>query len=165
MRLANLLQDFLNEQAWDDKLEVDQDQKTASIATVYVINDQSFNLYIESDDVKEWLQVYLYPPFKVLKNKISDACILINRINSNSAIGGLCVHYDGTIQYRHTVDVENSEPSATMILNMVRASVSLLGDWSNEITTVALTQTTAQEILDELDASTEEWQGYSRRLN
>jgi len=62
---------------------------------------------------------------------------------------------DGRIVFRHTVDVENTQPSVDMIDNMLGQAIKLYETWFNEISSIALTNKTAQEVFDELDKTSE----------
>ena len=75
------------------------------------INNQNFRLYIEGDEKRELLFLYLYAPFGVIEGKSVDASLLFNYINDRFVYcGKLTVQDDGEIRYVVIIDVENIEP-------------------------------------------------------
>lgn len=155
MRLADKLQDWLNYREWDDKLHLDEENQTSRINFTYEINEQSFEVYIESEEERDYLMFYIYAPFNVLSKKTTDCTILFNRINLMSHSGTITVSDKGRIRWHHIIDVEETDPAPIAIDNAFRAGVSVLTKWFDEISEIALTKTTAQELFDRLDAEVE----------
>ena len=156
MRLAAKVQEWIEKREWEDKVEVDEENQRSRINFTYDINEQPFDFWFETDENKEHLELYLYYPFKVKKDKLKDFVLLLNFIHSKSSIGGFCVLANRRIQYRHFIDVENAEPSIEMINNMVGAGESIVTEWFEEMTLVALTSKTTREIIDDLSATSDE---------
>ena len=153
MRLADKVQEWLDEQAWKDEQERDPETHQSRVSTCFTINNQRYDLWLETDEQKDWIKLYLYAPFKALPKKLTDCAVLFNRINATHGIGAIHMMPDGRIRFRHIVDVENTEPSIQMISNMLNSGAAVFQNWFEEITAVALSKTTAQEIFDELDQS------------
>lgn len=152
MRLADSLQKALDDMMWSETLERDEAEQTAMLHVVYQVHEQHFDLYLQTDEEKDWIQVYLYTPFHALAAKHHDCALLCNRINCSFASGSIQMLSDGRIRFRHTVDVEGTEPSTAMIRNLIYAGGELFDLWFEELSAVALTKTTAQEIFARLDA-------------
>jgi len=151
MRLADKVQDWINKLDWNETVELDEENQTSELNVSLNINDQSFNLWVETDEERDWIKLYLYAPFNSLSNKYEDCIQLFNRINSKRRFGVIFLLEDGRIACRHIIDVENTEPSIEMIANMLGQATGLFENWFDEISSVALTKKTAQEIFDELD--------------
>lgn len=151
MRLANKVQEWLDEMEWEEPLERDEEAQTASYNTRYGIKDQGFDLYIETIEKRDWIQIFLYAPFKARAEQHHQVALLCNRINGSIASGAIHVLDNGRIRFRHTVDMEGAEPSTIMITRMLGAAGDVFDHWFDELSAVALTKTTAQEIFDELD--------------
>jgi hypothetical protein len=81
---------------------------------------------------------------------------LLNRINNYASMGAISLLDDQRLVWRHIVDFEDTVPSDKAIYNMFMVGCNLYENWFEEISAVALTKATAQEIFDELDAPTEE---------
>ena len=151
MRLADKVQEWLDAREWKDEIQRNEDDQVSQMQCNYGINDQKFRLYIETTEKKDWIEVYLYAPIKVTEKKKTECAILFNYINSRIVIGALHFTPDGSIRFRHVIDVEDSEPSIKMIDNMLGVSVNVFENWFEEISAVALTKTTAQQIIDDLE--------------
>ena len=158
MRLADKLQQCLDEMGWDDVIKRNVEKQTSQMSTSWGINEQGFRLYLETDEKKDWIQLYLYTPFSALQNKRAECAILFDFINSASSVGSIHVLRNGDIRFVHTIDFEGAEPSTTMLKNMIYSGSSLFAAWFEEIIAVALTKKTAQEVFDELDKLEEDAQ-------
>jgi len=88
-----------------------------------------------------------------LPNKLHECSILFNHINNSTIWGAIaCDDENGTIRWRHSVDFEGTDPSAAAIENAFRVGGNIFSKWFDEITSVALTKTTAQEVIDHRNA-------------
>lgn len=156
MRLADNVQEWLDEIEWNNTINRDEETQTSQLCSSFTINEQAFDLFIETDEKKDFLKFFLYAPFKSIANKYDDCIQLFNRINSLRRFGAVCLLDDGRIQYRHTIDIESTELSPIMITNILNEGRSQFEEWFEEISAVALTKKTAQQIFDEMDALSEE---------
>lgn len=153
MRLADKVQEWLDQNEWTDVIDRNEENQKSQLNITYGINNQPFDLYIETDEQKEWVSLYVYAPFNALPGKYKDCMSLFNRINANNFIGAFCLTTSGRIQFRQAIDIEDSDPSPMMIENMLNFGSSLIDQWFNEIASVALTKKTVQEVFAELDGS------------
>ena len=153
MRLADKVQEWLDQNEWTDVIDRNEENQKSQLNITYGINNQPFDLYIETDEQKEWVSLYVYAPFNALPGKYKDCMALFNRINANNFIGAFCLTTSGRIQFRQAIDIEDSDPSPMMIENMLNFGSSLIDQWFNEIASVALTKKTVQEVFAELDGS------------
>ena len=156
MRLADKVQEWLNYREWDDKISLDDENQTSRVNFSYTINDQSFEVYIETDEKKDFLKFYFYAPFNASSKKVIDCAILFNHINLCSFSGTITLDHDkGRIRWHHIIDFEDTDPSATTINNAFNAGSHTFSRWFDEISEVALTKTTAQEIIDRLNSDSD----------
>ncbi len=92
--------------------------------------------------------MYLYAPFKALPNKLDECKLLFNHINNFSTWGAItCDDEKGTIRWRHSA-FESTDPSVTAIDSAFRVGGDIFKHWFDQISSVALTKTTAQAIID-----------------
>ncbi|MEI8186829.1 MAG: hypothetical protein WCG19_09035 [Chlorobiaceae bacterium] len=116
------------------------------------INNQKFRVYIEGDEKRQVLSLYLYPPYSVMEGKFVDACMLFNFFNdAYQFTGRISVSDDGTIRYKEFIDVENIEPKTAMIFHMLDCGIVLFQENNEAFAAVALTRKTYEAIRDELD--------------
>ena len=155
MRLADKVQEWLNYREWDDKIELDEENQSARINFSYTIKDQSFDVYVESEEERDFLMFYFYAPFNATSKKITECTVLFNHINLCSFSGTMTVTDKGRIRWHHVVDFEETDPSVKAIDNAFRAGSGTFSRWFDEISEIALTKTTAQELLERLNAEAE----------
>ncbi len=156
MKLAEKVQEWLSHLEWDDEITLDEENQTSSLSFYYSIKNQSFKVWVETDEKRDVLKVYFYTPFNALANKLNDCATLFNYINARSNWGAIaCTDTEGTIRWRHSIDFEGTDPSIATIDNAFNVGSNLFEHWFDEITTVALTKTTAKEIIDQLTTKTE----------
>jgi hypothetical protein len=152
MHLAGVIEEFVEEVGWKDEVERIEEEGTSRLAVRLTVSNQSYRLFIEGYEARQWVALFLYPPFGVIDGKFLDACMLFNFINdSYSYTGRITVHDDGTIRYRQIVDVGNVVPTAGMIRDMLRCAVNLFETNADSITSVALTGKSYESIRAEIE--------------
>ena len=72
MRLAEKVQEWIYSLEWEDKIEVDEDNQTSQVNFKYRINEQSFNVWVETDEQTDVVKAYIYAPFKVIPKKSQE---------------------------------------------------------------------------------------------
>ena len=153
MRLAKLIEEYIADQGWNnDTVHRDEEEGTSQLKTTMSINNQDFRLYIEGDEKRELLSLYLYAPFSVIEGKSVDACLLFNYLNDRFTYRGrITVQDDGDIRYVEIIDVENIEPPIAMIDNMLNSGIGMFRSNIESIAAVALTQKTYEAIRADYD--------------
>ena len=155
MTLATKVQEWITHNEWSDKIAFDEENQTSSVSFIYIINEQPFKVWVETDENKDILSVFIYAPFTALPNKLNDCSILFNHINNNTVWGSLACDENGSIRWRHSVDFEDMDPSVAAIENAFRVGGSIFKTWYDKITSVALTKVTAQELINHRSAAPE----------
>jgi hypothetical protein len=155
MKLAAKVQEWITHNEWSDKIAFDEENQTSSVSFIYIINEQPFKVWVETDENKDMVSVYIYAPFNALPNKLNDCSILFNHINNNTVWGGIACDENGSIRWRHSVDFEDTDPSVAAIENAFRVGGSIFKTWYDKITSVALTKVTAQELINHSNAAPE----------
>lgn len=152
MRLANTVQDWLDEKGWEDVIERDEVAQTSQCHMFYRIHNQRCELFIETDEPKDWITLYFYLPFNARADKRTDVICLCNRLNATrSRFGSLQVLPSGRIRFRHTLDVEGAELSTIVIQRMLESAAHLVEIFMSDLAAVALTSLTAQAVFERLD--------------
>jgi hypothetical protein len=67
MKLAEKVQEWLQ---WNDELTLDEENQTSSVSFYYSIKNQSFKVWVETDEKRDVLEIYFYAPFNL--NIIKD---------------------------------------------------------------------------------------------
>ena len=156
MKLAEKVQEWLSHLQWNDELTLDEENQTSSVSFYYSIKNQSFKVWVETDEKRDVLEIYFYAPFNGLSNKLTDCAILFNYINACNKWGAIvCTDTKGTIRWRHSIDFEGTDPSIASIDNAFNVGSNLFEYWFDEISSVALTKTTAKELIDQITTQSE----------
>lgn len=151
MILADKIQELILSKGWNDVVIQDEENQSSSVNFRYNINEQSFSVFIDTDEARDAVKFYIQAPFNVLAKQVNEMALLLNRINIETPMGSFVVYPDGTLIWRHSIDFENIEPSTVSLDNNMGAGINCFREWFEEISAVALTKTTAQDIFDELE--------------
>jgi hypothetical protein len=152
MKLAKKVQNWITAKDVDHHFKIDENNQASFLKFEYKINEQTFLGIIETDEQRDAIRAYIYIPFNVVQDKLNEFSILLNRINSVEFFGSVTVANDGTVRWRHIVDFENTEPSIETIDNLFNPGCNIMENWFDEMSAVALTDITAQEIFDKLNS-------------
>ena len=153
MRIAKLIEEYIADQKWNnDTVHRNEEDGTCQLKTSMSISNQDFRLYIEGDEKRELLYLYLYAPFCVIEGKSVDTALFFNFLNDQFTYRGrLTVQDDGSIRYVEIIDIENIEPPIAMIENMLSSGVGIFRSNIEGIAAVALTQKTYEAIRADYD--------------
>ena len=84
MRLADLVDEYIANQGWGEEVtERNESENTSSYSTTLTVTNQSFRLFIDCDEERDFLMLYLYAPFSVIEGKSVDAALLFNFMNDS----------------------------------------------------------------------------------
>ena len=92
MKLAEKVQEWLSHLQWNDEITLDEENQTSSVSFYYSIKNQSFKVWVETDEQRDVLEIYFYTPFNGLSNKLTDCAILFNHINACNKWGAIQCH-------------------------------------------------------------------------
>lgn len=146
--LINAVQQFLDSMDWKDEIQIDEEQGRSTMATSILVEQQPCRLFVETADRTDLISVFLYAPFHVRADKITQACVLANAINLRNRVGHIEIMADdGRIRFVHTMDFEGCTPSGTAVHNMVDAGLALFSRRLGQLAEVAMTPRGAAEIL------------------
>jgi hypothetical protein len=65
MKLAEKVQEWLSHLQWNDELTLDEENQTSSVSFYYSIKNQSFKVWVETDEKRDVLEIYFYAPFNL----------------------------------------------------------------------------------------------------
>jgi hypothetical protein len=151
MLLADKIQELILSMGWNDVVIKDEENQSSSVNFRYNINEQSFSVTIETDEARDAVKFYIQAPFNVLTKQVNEMALLLNRINIATPMGAFIVYPDGSLVWRHMIDFENIEPSTVSLNNNMGAGINCFREWFEQISAVALTKTTAEDIFNELE--------------
>jgi hypothetical protein len=156
-QFLTVMQQYLAYEGWSDDIAIAEDGD-ASIKTTMRFDGQTHQLYLEGWASIQNFKVYLYSSFSVPPHRHDEIAVLLNFINLRLGLGRFALRYcddAAPIQFLASVDVEEGEMSVKMICNMIGAGVHSLSRYRDILAAVALTKTTAREVINEILLSEE----------
>ena len=151
MKYQKLIQAWIKEKEWDEKVSYNKETNESTVDFQVDISGQLFSTYIEGDEKKDWLTLFMYAPFNAKKGKEAEILKLFNRIHAGTYYGRLVILDEGRIRYVQAIPFKNTEPSTDLIEDIYLTAIILFEQWMDDITEIALTKTT----FDEWDAKQE----------
>jgi hypothetical protein len=145
MKYQKLLKAWIKEKGWEDEVTYNKETNESVVTFQTGISNQSFSTYIEGDENKDWLSLYMYAPFNVKKEKEIDILKLFNRIHSSTYYGRLVLLDDGQIQYKQIISLDKTDPSLSVLESMYGTAILVYEQWLEDLTEIALTKTTFEQ--------------------
>ena len=156
--LASALQRWLDQEEWQDEIEILEDGASTRLSTGFKVNDVGYRLVMETDEQREQFFVYMYTPFEVPPRRMPEMARFLNMINSRFSAGRLACHDDdesNPVQFMWKIPVSDEGLSTIQISRMVGAAVQVYESWGHYIAQCNFTNRTAVELWDEFNAERE----------
>ena len=151
-RLAAIVQEALDQLAWEGDLTTDEAAGTSQFSAGILIQHQPCQLYIDTREESDFVGVFFYPPFRVKADRYPETCLLINAINSRTRHGHLeIMRSTGHLRMVVSADVEGASPTGVFVAHMMRYGADTLSAWMGELAAVALGNRRADDVLAELE--------------
>lgn len=151
MKLTTMIQNWLDEAGWKDDIEIDPEARTARVIALDEIDGHFYRLFIEADEGRQQLAVYMYGCIGIPAARYAEACKLVNRINCRIGRGRIAAISDGPFQYKAVVDIAGECNATTAIDNMFDGGRRAFKDWANGMGQLIFCGKSADQILEELD--------------
>lgn len=149
--MTDVIRAWRDKQDWTDEITIDEVELTSSMSLSYNEEGQVYRTYVEAEEKKQWLKVFMCGPIGILSNRYAEACQLVNHINLIDGFGRLCAIKDGQFQFRAVFDVEGGQVVPEMITNMIHHGISRFTNWAGEMAQVILLSKTTEQVIKELD--------------
>ncbi len=153
MKFKSYIEDWVEAQGWEDPVE--QEDAKSRLSFNLDVSDQTFRVFIEGDDEKQWLELYMYAPFNVKTDKSDEILKLFNHIHHSTYYGRLVLLNDGRIQYKQIISLIDTEPSPMVLDRMYRTGVQVFENWLDELAALALTKQTYADLVKEWDSQSD----------
>lgn len=151
LRLASVIRRWLVEKEWDDEVRIDHVEQTSQVATGISSDDHQFKVYIESEEKKEWLSVFLYSLLTVPENRVPECLLLINQVNMRIGVGRFALTSERTIQFKAVADCEGAEITPMVLENMYASGKGGFFYWIDAFGKVVFTELAATQIIQDID--------------
>jgi len=151
-RLTTLVQEALDQLEWQSELTPDEAAGSNRFTSVILIQDQPCELFIDTHEESDFVGVFYYPPFRVKADRYTEACLLINAINTRTRQGHLeILRNNGRLRMVISADVEGATPAGVFVAQMMRFGADTLSAWMGELAAVAMSNRSADEVMADLD--------------
>lgn len=152
MPLTKVLQEWLNDEGWQDHIETDDSRVRAEISTNFSVNDQPHRLFFNVDEEREWLSVYMYSPMNVPHARMGEVTRILNRVNTRLGLGRLACYDDeesNPLQFLVRIDVEGSALTTRQITSMISAAIGTFRGYGQLLIAAALTKQSVDSLWNE----------------
>lgn len=155
--LADVVRQWRDGQGWEDEISLDEEEMRSRLnANVELEGDISVRVFIETDEKRQWLQIYIYGPMKIPKKRYSESCELVNGINrAYLGLGALIVR-DEQFLFFQCVDVEGAHLVPTMIENTLTMGYGVFSNWNESMGQVVFAGISAEEVFRKLDEKSQQ---------
>ena len=156
--LAEVVRQWRDGQGWEDEISLDEEEMRSQLnASVELEGDISVRVFIETDEKRQWLQIYIYGPMKIPKKRYSESCELVNGINrAYLRLGALMVGGDEQFLFFQCVDVEGAHLVPTMIGNILDVGYGVFRNWNESMGQVVFAGISADEVFRKLDEKSQQ---------
>ena len=159
--LAEVVRQWPDGQGWEDEISLDEEEMRSQLnASVKLEGGISYRVFIETDEKRQWLQIYIYGPIKIPKKRYSESCELVNGINRAylgfGGTGALMVGGDEQFLFFQCVDVEGAHLVPTMIENILTIGYGVFRNWNESMGQVVFAGISAEEVFRKLDEKSQQ---------
>lgn len=151
MALTKYLQAWLNEIGWEDEIRIDSDRDTSHLSSSYRPTEHAYDLFIDIDEKKSYISVFLYSSVVVPEARFSEVSMLFSHINNRVNLGRFTCLPGRKVQYCVACDVEGCDVGYPLLSNMLNAAATAMDLWSSEIGLVVFSNMTANDVLEVVD--------------
>ena len=157
MKLKQVLQQFLDEEKWEDEIGFDEYDQSYFIATNFVIMGQTYQLHIATYEIHREIKVVLSPPMKISTDRRDDAYRLINDLNLRIRAGNLEMNDDGMLYYRWSISVEGVEATPQQFGKLLTTAISIFDEIRTaSLGAVAFTKLPIDQVLSDYNLAVEQ---------
>lgn len=143
MKLTSALKKWMDQEEWNDEIQIDDVENGARVDTTVGINNQGHRLILQTDETGEVFTVTLMSPFNVPSARMADMARILNRLNGGLRFGKLYCWDDADsnpVTFEYVIDVEGSELVPQQIGNMLRPAMNTFAGSGELLAAVALTK-------------------------
>jgi hypothetical protein len=150
MELTKIIKEWMNDEGWEDELALDSENLTSRVATKMRIENQSYRLYIDTNEKQKTVDFFFYTPFEVPPDRYEVMAAVLNRVNFRNAAGRFAFKTDGQanpIQYLYRLDTEGSALSKDQVSYSLSLACTTVGEVHSLLASAAMTKESANTLL------------------
>jgi len=149
MVLKDVLQQFLDDEQWQDEIAHDDRDDTDFISTGFQIDGQRYRLILITAELPKTIRVLLISPLKVPKARAREAAIVLNALNVRLAYGNLEMDDEGAVYFRWGMDLEGATAVPMQFGHLINAANSAFDEIrAAVIAAAAFSKQSAEDIIN-----------------
>ncbi|MFM9983124.1 MAG: hypothetical protein ACKVP9_19625 [Burkholderiales bacterium] len=149
MKLAGVVQAWLDKMQLPVEMRLNEAGGTASVEAGCEIEGRQYRLFVEADEGRQWLSLYMYASVPIPADRYDEACKLVNAINLRFvSLGRLAAIHGKGFQFMALADVEGSTPSPTLIKNMLDAGTHVFKLWAGAMGDLIAGEKDASKVIE-----------------
>ena len=152
MKLAGLIQQWLEQMHLKTEIHLDPENGTSAVETPCEVAGEQYRLFVEADEKRQWLSLYMYGEKPIPEERYDEACKLANGINLRFlSLGRMAAIAGKGFQYMALADVDGSVPSAAVIKNMLDAGTHAFKLWAGAMGELIAGDKSAEQVFAEIE--------------
>ena len=149
MKLAGVVQAWLDKMQLPVEMRLSEAGGTASVETGCEIEGRPYRLFVEADEGRQWLSLYMYGSMPIPAEFHDEACRLVNEINLGFlSLGRLAAIRGKGFQFMALADVEGITPAPTLIKNRLDAGTHAYKLWAGAMAELVAGDKTAAQLIE-----------------
>lgn len=151
MRLTETVVKWLEQQEWEERPDINDENQSSSTSFIYNLEDFNLHCWFEVSEKSEIFKVYMYfSDAKVPSDRFDEVKKFINGVNERLLLGSM--HFsqnDRRIRYYNAIDVEDASFEPQHITNMLIMAASAMEKWLPEYMAICFGGKKTDEVFSE----------------
>ena len=135
MRITEVWQQWLTDQEWEEKPEINEEKQSSSTQFGVTINDISATCFVEISEKAGYFKLYAYPEIPVDVSNLGELLKKIAEDTKSKQVLG-SVHLlqgeENSLRYYAGIDVDNAPISTQLIQNVLADMSRVFENWLPE---------------------------------
>jgi len=150
MRLTEVVVQWLEEQEWEERPEINEEDQTSSTSFGYKTGDFTLKCYFEAAEEPAFFKLYVYfLESKIPESKVPEVLKWVNLVNCHYPVGGLhFITADRVIRCYHGMDYDDAAFETQHITNVFQMMVSIMEYRLPQLMAICFAGKTAEEALE-----------------
>jgi len=152
MRLTNIVTKWFEDQEWEERPDINEDENTSSSQFTYSTGDYSIVCFLDVNEKLGFFTIFSYYfDIKVPEKKIDEIKQLLALLNDGRfSMGSLYYREDHRIvYYKQAMDFENATFEPQHISNMLDAASAIMKLTIPKVLSICFSEKSAEQVVDE----------------
>jgi len=149
MHLSAVVQAWMDEQGWQDEIEIGDNRSSSQVAVTVEIAGQPHRLFLGCNEKTERFSVFIYSTFNVPPGRRDGMARILNRVHRWSPFGRAAFDDDADaspVQFVCTIDVAGGSLTTKQVDTMYDWGTEFFEYWGSLLAAVAMTKRPEDEL-------------------